>query len=109
MFKENGLKVYSFQSIAYGLSNLNIFDSYTKDNFYNHLIKVIDCAEKNNVNILVFGCPKNRKIINVNDDNNTIFIDFFKKIGDYLQNKNLTICLENNSKKRVVFNLKLKE
>ena len=37
-------------------------------------------------------------MLDENLDNNKIFIEFFKKIGDYLENKNVKICLENNSK-----------
>lgn len=99
IYKNLNINVYSFQSILYSLNHLNIFDKNTIDALYDHLIKVIDCAEKNNVKILVFGCPKNRQIINENNNNNTIFIDFFKKIGDYIENKEVKICLENNSKK----------
>ena len=92
------LKIQAFQSITYTLDDLNIFNLNTQEKLYDHLIKIIDCAEKNKVNILVFGCPKNRKILDENEDNNIIFITFFKKIGDYLKNKNIKICLENNSK-----------
>ena len=99
LYKKLDLNVYSFQSITYTLNNLNIFDLDTHTKLYDHLIKVIDCAEKNNIKILVFGCPRNRKILNLSHDNDEIFVNFFKKIGDYLSNKNIIICLENNSKK----------
>tara|TARA_Y100000768_G_C23960477_1_gene675097 strand:+ start:239 stop:1840 length:1602 start_codon:yes stop_codon:yes gene_type:complete len=98
IYKNLGLNIYSFQSLTYTLDDLNIFDLNTQDKLYKHLTKVIDYAEKNNVKILVFGCPKNRKILDKTLDNNKIFIDFFKKIGDYLDGKNIKICLENNSK-----------
>lgn len=98
IYKNLDLNIYAFQSITYTLNNLNIFDNTTQNELYNHLTKVIDCAEKNNVSILVFGCPRNRKVLDENLDNNKIFIEFFKKIGDYLENKNVKICLENNSK-----------
>jgi sugar phosphate isomerase/epimerase len=95
----NGIvDVYSYQSIAYNLNNLNIFDKNTSEEFYNHLIKIIDSAENNNVKIIVFGCPRNRYILDNKLDNNTIFINFFKKIGDYCLNKKVIICIENNSK-----------
>jgi len=44
----------------------------------------------------VFGCPKNRFVIN--DTCDDIFIDFFRTIGDYIGDSELTICIENNSK-----------
>jgi len=98
IYKNSGLNVNSFQSITYTLNNLNIFDLKTQENLFEHLTKIIDYAEKNGVKVLVFGCPRNRKILDETLDNNQIFIDFFKKIGDYLDGKNVKICLENNSK-----------
>lgn len=99
IYKNNNLEVYAFQSITFTLNDLNIFDKNTTELLLNHLKKVIDCAEENNVKVLVFGCPRNRKVLDNENDNNSIFIDFFKEIGDYCNNKNITICLENNSKK----------
>ena len=60
--------------------------------------KVIDCAEKHNVKVLVFGCPQNRKVLSLDAENDLIFVEFFKKIGKYLKDKNVVICIENNSK-----------
>lgn len=99
IYKNNNLEIYSIQSITYILNNLNIFDENTRDELFNHFKKIIDYGEKNNIKVLVFGCPRNIKILDIESDNNSIFIDFFKKIGDYCTNKNIVICLENNSKK----------
>lgn len=98
VYKNFDLNVYSFQSITYTLNDLNIFNSETRKGLYNHLINVIDCAEKNGVKILVFGCPRNRKILNFDDDNESVFVNFFKDVGKYLNDKNVKICIENNSK-----------
>lgn len=98
IYTDIGLNVFSFQSITYTLDHLNIF-SENNENLSNHLKNVIDCAVKHKVKVLVFGCPKNRKIIDFNTDNNAIFVEFFKHLGDYCQDKDVTICLENNSKK----------
>lgn len=99
-FINNGVNVYSLQSIAYGLDHLNIF-SETRNELLIHIKKVIDCAYHNNISILVFGCPKNRKILEFNqykEDNHNIFITFFKELGEYCDNKNIKICIEPNSK-----------
>ena len=98
IYKNININVYSFQSITYTLDNLNIFD-ITNNELLEHLKNVIDIAIKNNVKILVFGCPKNRKVLDFNTNYNNIFIEFFKIVGNYCLNKNITICLENNSKK----------
>jgi len=97
-YQDLKLNVYSFQSISYGLKDLNIFTE-TKDDFLKHLYQVIDIASKNNVKVLVFGCPKNRKIENFELNNRSIAIDFFRDLGDYCNDKNIIICLEPNSKK----------
>ena len=97
-YKNLGLNIYAFQSIVYNLDTLNIFDEDTNNSLYKHLIQIINCAEKNDVKILVFGCPKNRRVLNKTLDNNKIFIELFKKIGEYLDGKNVNICIENNSK-----------
>lgn len=100
IFKNNNLNVYSFQSITYGLNDLNIFNENSNDLLL-HLKKVIDKAVENNIKILVFGCPRNRKINDTNDyeNNKEIFVNFFKKIGEYCENKDIIFCIENNSKK----------
>jgi sugar phosphate isomerase/epimerase len=100
LYAKHSINVYSFQSITYGLTS-NIFDITTRNVLFNHIVNVIDCGIKHNVKILVFGCPKNRSIINVNDtndENDAIFIDFFRKLGDYIEEKELIICIENNSR-----------
>jgi sugar phosphate isomerase/epimerase len=96
LYTKNNINVYSFQSITYGLID-NIFDTKTQETLFNHITKVIDCGIKNNVKVFVFGCPKNRKII---DDfgNDKIFTEFFRKIGDHIGDNELKICIENNSK-----------
>jgi len=98
------LQLYSFQSITYTNTD-NIFQK-NNNGLLEHIKNVIDLALKLNVKNLVFGCPKNREILNCNDDNNddnddndNIFIDFFRKLGNYIGERNLIISIENNSKK----------
>ena len=99
IFKNNEIDIYSFQSISYGLNNLNIFDKNTRDLLFVHFKNVIDYAISNNIKVIVFGCPKNRYILNYDSQSNdNIFCSFFKKIGDYIGDNNLTICIEPNSK-----------
>lgn len=100
VFKNIGLNVYSFQSITYMLNNLNIFNVDTHEKLYTHLTNVIDVSIQNNIKVLVFGCPRNRSILNNDTDyNNNEFIRFFMKVGDYCLNKDITICIEPNTKK----------
>jgi len=99
IFKDNNVTVYSYQSITFTLNELNIFND-KKDELLCHLKKVIDSAFLNNIKVLVFGCPRNRKIINTENiiENENIFIKFFNELGEYCLNKEITICIENNSK-----------
>ena len=94
----NNLNVYSFQSITFGLTELNIFNEKNEE-LLKHLKNVIDSAVINNVKIIVFGCPKNRYILNNNIENIDIAISFFRNLGEYCNNKNISICIEPNSKK----------
>lgn len=98
-YTKNNINIYSLQSITYGL-NYNIFDTNTIDKLFCHLTKVIDCGIKNNIKVFVFGCPRNRKILDKTDSevNDEIFINFFRKLGDYIGDNDLKICIENNSK-----------
>ena len=97
IFTNNNINIYSFQSITYGLSH-NIFNQ-TRSLLLEHLKHVIDCGILNHIEVLVFGCPRNRKILNIDDNNESIFCDFFNELGNYIGNHNLTICIEPNSKK----------
>jgi sugar phosphate isomerase/epimerase len=100
VFIKQNLQVYSFQSITYCLNELNIFNDNSRELLI-HLQKIIDKGLENGVKILVFGCPRNRKIKDNSNkkENDEIFIDFFRELGRYCENKNITICIEPNSKK----------
>jgi sugar phosphate isomerase/epimerase len=99
IYYDNNLNVYSYQSITFTLVDYNIFNQ-NNDILFEHIKSVIDSAYKNNIKIIVFGCPRNRFTLNENHENNKlIFIDFFRKIGDYCKSKNVIMCIEPNSKK----------
>lgn len=98
VFTNNDINVYSFQSITYGLNELNIFHPNTNELLINHLKRVVDYGILNNIKVFVFGCPRNRKILKVDETNDEIFCNFFKKLGEYIGNHKLTICVEPNSK-----------
>ena len=100
VFQNNNIQVYSFQSITYGLNELNLFENDEKrEKLFIHLKKVIDFGILNNIKVFVFGCPRNRKILKLDSEhNNNIFCDFFRKVGEYIGDNDLTICIEPNSK-----------
>lgn len=84
----NELKIYSMQSILYPHTE-NII------NLKEYLIKLIDISSYLNIQILVFGSPKNRSLKNMSEDE---FIKFMKEIGDYAFEKNVIIVIEPNAK-----------
>lgn len=96
-FKDNDINIYSFQSVTYGLDS-NIFDYESRQSLMDHLKKIINYGILNNIKIIVFGCPRNRKILNKNDNNDTIFCEFFNELGNYIGENDLKICIEPNSK-----------
>ena len=98
VYKNNEINVYSFQSITFNLNDLNIFNE-TSSLLLSHIKNIIDIAFKNNVKKIVFGSPKNRKILYENINNKIIAVNFFKELGNYCENKNIVICIEPNSKK----------
>jgi sugar phosphate isomerase/epimerase len=98
IYTNNNINVYSFQSITYGLLH-NIFDVTTQHLLLTHLKKVIDAGIQHGIKVFVFGCPKNRYILNdATNSNDNIFVNFFRVLGDYIGDNDLTICIENNSK-----------
>jgi sugar phosphate isomerase/epimerase len=64
-----------------------------------HLKNIIDLAIRCGVENLVFGCPRNRKLLDLNKDNDEIFIEFMSVLGKYIGTRKLIISIENNSKK----------
>lgn len=90
-----GLNVVSMQSIWFGMLD-NIFeseDSYRK--LLDYTFRAIEFAETINCRNLVFGCPKNRRMTNV-DSQMPIAIRFFNEIGDYATAHDRIIALEPN-------------
>lgn len=97
VFNECGLKVYSMQSICYNIAS-NIFDDNTSYDLLNHMRKIISFAASKKIQVLVFGCPRNRKVNEMTSENETKFIEFFRKLGNFIGERNVTICIEPNSK-----------
>lgn len=92
-YSMNNIKVYSLQSLTYGIDNMHIFEN--TDFFIKHMTNVINIAKKNNIRVLVFGCPKNRYIKTSDDKNH--FINIFRVLGD-LCTPDIFICIEPNAK-----------
>jgi len=99
-WKKNGIKLYSMQSILYGVNDCFIFGSQKqKSNFIEEIFKKIDLAKKLGVKVIVFGSPINRKKFKRKKSTlDKIFLDTLKKIGTYAKKKRIYFCLEANPK-----------
>ncbi|MDA9084803.1 sugar phosphate isomerase/epimerase [Candidatus Pelagibacter sp.] len=99
-WKKNGIKLYSMQSILYGIDDCFLFGSKKqRSNFIKEIFKKIDLAKKLGVKVIVFGSPTNRKRFkkkkNILDK---IFLDTLKKVASYTAKKKIYFCLEANPK-----------
>ena len=94
------IKLYSMQSILYGVNNCFIFgDKKQRFNFIKEIFKKIDLAKKLGVKVIVFGSPFNKKRFKKKKFIlDKIFISTFKKIALYANNKKIYFCLEANPK-----------
>lgn len=93
--KQYNLKISSMQSIWYGKKE-NIFkNEKEREELINYTKKAIDFASAINCKNLVFGCPKNRIIGDVQKDYN-VALDFFNKIGNYANSKGVIFAIEPN-------------
>jgi sugar phosphate isomerase/epimerase len=93
-----GLACSSLQAILYGLPHLKVFGTaQEKAALVEHLRGVADLAAALGAGPMVFGAPKNRLRGDRNDA--TAFVEaveLFEEIGDYCQQKGVTLCLEPN-------------
>lgn len=95
--KEYNLNIISMQSIWYGKKE-NIFENNSsKEYLFKYTKKAIDFANYIGCQNLVFGCPKNRNMIN-NKKDYLVALDFFKNIGYYALSKNVVVAIEPNPK-----------
>ena len=93
IFNQYGFSISSMQSIWFGITG-NIFNSNDVPFLIDYTKKIIDLAGNINCPNLVFGCPKNRNMPDV--DTPEKVIPFFKTIGDYANSKGTCIALEAN-------------
>ena len=97
-WNNKGVRLYSMQSILYGINNCFIFgDNKQRSNFIKEVFKKIDLAKKLDVKVIVFGSPINkRKFKKKKYLLDKIFINTFRKIALYTNKKKIYFCLEAN-------------
>ncbi len=93
--KKYNLNISSIQSIWFGKQE-KIFGSIKeRKELINYSKLAIDFAKTIKCENLVFGCPKNRVINNL-DKEYIIALKFFEEIGNYAKSKNVKFSIEPN-------------
>lgn len=91
---DNNCNLYSFQSLLYP-NTWNLFDD--SEIVFDHFVKVIKLTHDNNVKVLVFGSPKNKKKNDLSyDDALSFAIEFFKRVSVICEQYNVIIVIEPN-------------
>ena len=93
-----GIEITGMQALMFGTSDLNVFgDVDIRTAMLDHLRAVCRIGAGLGATRLVFGSPKNRDRINLNDDQTgEIAVEFFRQLGDIAQTEGVLICLEPN-------------
>lgn len=92
--KQHGLCIPSMQSIWYGRQEKLFGTKEERDFLLWYTKKAIDFAEAIGCKNLVFGCPKNRSILNGSAVQGAVA--FFQELGDYAAEHKTVIGLEAN-------------
>ena len=98
LFSNYGLSVSSMQSIWYGRQEKIFGTKEERKLLLNYTKRAIDFAAAIGCRNLVFGCPKNRIILQglPKDWIKEISISFFKELGDYAHNNGTVVAMEAN-------------
>lgn len=93
--KRYQLEISSMQSIWYGKQEKIFSNQEERQTLIDYTKQAIDFAQAINCKNLVFGCPKNRIINNIETDY-AIALDFFEEIGNYAASKAVYFSIEPN-------------
>jgi len=97
-WSERGIEIVGMQSLLFGTTGLNLFGSIeSQDLMLLHLDAVCRIGAGLGAKHLVFGSPKNRDRIGLNDQAATdVATSFFRRLGDIAASHGVVICLEPN-------------
>ncbi|HXT16741.1 MAG TPA: sugar phosphate isomerase/epimerase family protein [Gemmatimonadaceae bacterium] len=97
-WKNRGLSVVSLQSLLFGRPDLQLFgDDSVRRALAEYMRRAMDFARTLGARTLVFGSPKNRRRGDLPLANALeIAADFFRDLGPYAANADVTICIEAN-------------
>lgn len=89
-----GFVIPSMQSIWFGRQERLFANSQDRKILSDYTKQAIDFAQVIGCRNLVFGCPRNRNILEGEDEKTAV--DFFKELGDYAVQHNTVIGMEAN-------------
>lgn len=95
-WEDRGLRVASFQALAFGRPDLLLFgDTATRDRFADYLSQIIRLAAKVGAGPLVFGSPKNRAVgATPPAEALPVTVEFFRRVGAVAADHGTVIGLE---------------
>lgn len=94
LYEKYGFEIPSMQSIWYGRKERIFGSKEERKALIEYTKKAIDFAVSIECKNLVFGCPRNRNMLE--GENPEIALGFFKEIGDYAYQSGTTIGMEAN-------------
>lgn len=99
-WEKQGIAIKGMQSLLFGTQGLNVFaDQHTQQKMLKHLETVCNIGQHLGAKYLVFGSPRNRDTSGLAEaEIESIYLNFFRRLGDIATRSNTIICLEPNPK-----------
>lgn len=93
-----GIAIIGMQSLMFGQNGLNVFDGpASRKEILVHLRHICGIAEGLGASRLVFGSPKNRNRLSLDDQTvEEVSTEFFRELGDIAAEHGVIFCLEPN-------------
>jgi sugar phosphate isomerase/epimerase len=97
-WNNEGIEIIGMQALLFGTTGLNLFGAPSSQQaMLEHLSEVCRIGAGLGATRLVFGSPKNRDRLGLNDEQTIdIATSFFCKLGEIARSWGVTICLEPN-------------
>lgn len=97
-WKDQGISIVGMQSLMFGTTGLNIFDTpESQSAMLKHLDSICRIGGELGATRLVFGSPRNRDRSGLTDEEaHDVAVRFFRKLGDLAQKHGVLVCLEPN-------------
>jgi sugar phosphate isomerase/epimerase len=96
--QRHGFSVPALQAVLFARPELMMFASdESRDRTHEHLCRVADVAAALGATAVVFGAPRNRDPLELeNDEAFGVAVDFFSRVGAYYESRKTVLCIEAN-------------